>query len=59
MSHITIPCEGNGQHVHTFGWVRSGICPMCGQIVACDSYNRALDHERIDIIAHIERGDFA
>lgn len=55
---IWMDCEGIGQHVHTLGWVRSGICAMCGQVVACDSYNRALHHQRDDVLARVARGDF-
>ena len=55
---ILIDCEGSGGLLHTQGWTRSGICAMCGQVVTCDSYNRATHHQRVDVIEHIKRGDF-
>lgn len=56
---ILITCEGNGSPVHRHGPAAfSGICPMCGQVVACYGEGVAFAHQRDDVLARIERGDF-
>lgn len=54
---IRIPCEGSDNLVHYPG-EGVGICPMCGVVVAHRKDNTALPHERNDILAMLERGDF-
>lgn len=51
---ILIPCEGSGAIGHQFG--RQMICAMCGAVLWPTLV--APHHERDDILAHIERGDF-
>lgn len=59
---ILIPCEGSGcppaagPFGHPFG--QSGMCSMCGQSVECGDDDRAVEHQRDDILARLRRGDF-
>lgn len=53
---ILISCEGSGGPVHGTSLL-FGTCRMCGRFVAATDGN-AHGHERDDIIARIERGDF-
>lgn len=61
---ILIPCEGSG----AIGQVRDRLlgggvlvmCPMCGILTVVESEVRAAmpQHERDDVLARLERGDF-
>jgi hypothetical protein len=53
---ILIECEGSGCPAHCvrFGY---GLCSMCGHPVAVDDRG-AIGHDRQDIIAMLNRGDF-
>lgn len=56
---ILVDCEGSACPVHhTPPFLGSGICSMCGQIVACYIDGTALDHQRDDVLARLDRGDF-
>lgn len=61
---IRIRCEGSGHPTHAIGapllaGAPSGtICTMCGSPVAVDRYGIASAHQRDDILAMIDRGDF-
>lgn len=58
-AHILVPCEGSGAR-------NSGYCPMCGRgtfgagalPVEPDNEEVIAAHDRLDIIAMIDRGDF-
>ena len=61
MNEIWIPCEGGGypaagRQPNTF--FTYGTCAMCGQWIPTTSDGRVIRHNRDDIIARIERGDF-
>lgn len=61
---IVIPCEGSGTAVHAraeflaAGHSHLGMCPMCGRAVRTTRAGLAYAHDRHDIVAMIERGDF-
>ena len=55
---IRIACEGSDNVAHSLK-MNGGICAMCGVIVACRDDGTAWPHERNDILAMLERGDFA
>lgn len=62
---IWIPCEGVGAKVHFprfeyHGGIgeSTGMCVMCGELVDAHNDITAKLHNRKDIIAMIERGDF-
>ena len=54
---ILIACEGGhqqpAQHLGHYG-----MCAMCGRIYPIDSAGYVVRHDRDDIIARVERGDF-
>jgi hypothetical protein len=61
-----IPCEGSGCPAHL---IRKdhGVCAMCGEWVAVELTGRAeglalegvaVKHQRQDILAQIDRGDY-
>lgn len=60
---ILIPCEGSGSagHEHHVSLVAVGVvasswmCPMCGAML---SVSPIPEHDRQDVLAMIERGDF-
>lgn len=53
---IMIPCEGSGfEPARGFGLT---LCAMCGEPPVLDAAGMVVAHERDDIIARIERGDF-
>lgn len=54
---ILIPCEGSGCPTHFYAQ-RAGMCQMCGRIVHADADGKALSHQRDDVLARIDRGDF-
>lgn len=54
---IRIACEGTDCPTH-FPSMNGGICAMCGVTVTCRDDGTAWPHERNDIIAMLERGDF-
>ena len=51
---ILIPCEGSLCPPAGALW----ICQMCGKTVPFDGRNLAVVHQRKDVLAMIERGDF-
>lgn len=54
---IRIPCEGSDQQSHLAS-MNGGVCPMCGVIVTVRDDGTTWPHERNDVLAMIERGDF-
>lgn len=54
---IRVPCEGSGCPVH-HPYLNGGMCAMCGVTVTCSDEGIAFDHERNDILAMLDRGDF-
>jgi hypothetical protein len=59
---ILIPCEGSGGFGHEGPDIWHRICAMCGQSVSIaigvDGKYRIGLHQRDDVLARIERGDF-
>lgn len=55
---ILIPCEGAGCPPAGVNSVGNGICAMCGNLVVLLDNGTAPVHQRDDIIARINRGDF-
>lgn len=53
---ILIPCEGSGQPGH-YPDV-TAMCKMCGRWHFVDAHDNLVPHDRPDIIAMIDRGDF-
>lgn len=55
---ILILCEGSYQRTHNIDcW--NGLCAMCGLVVPiCGDAGEAVAHDREDILAEIDRGDF-
>jgi hypothetical protein len=53
---IWIACEGSGCPGIPAPW-RGGLCAMCGAAVPSRE-GKILPHERQDILAMIDRGDF-
>ena len=63
MTDPMIPCEGTdcSTHQHHHGDppdVIVGMCAMCGQAVPLHDDGTATAHDRRDILAMIDRGDF-
>lgn len=54
---LRTPCEGSNCPTH-FPGMNGGICAMCGVTVTCRDDGTAWPHDRNDIIAMLERGDF-
>ena len=54
---IRIPCEGSGCPTH-YPVMNAGVCSMCGVTVTCRDDGRAWPHDRNDILAMLDRGDF-
>jgi hypothetical protein len=54
---LPIPCEGSGCLTHK-PLAGHGRCVMCGRFVSTDGAGLAQPHERDDIIARLNRGDF-
>ena len=55
---IWIPCEGSGYPVNLRNYCY-GSCAMCGRWLAIvEPDGVAIRHERQDILAMIDRGDF-
>jgi len=54
---LRIPCEGSGCPVRT-PWMIAGFCGMCGLLVDCDRDGNAVAHDRNDVLAMLERGDY-
>lgn len=54
---LRILCEGSDcpTHVALHG---QGMCAMCGRIVNYYDNGRAVPHDRDDVLAMIERGDY-
>lgn len=60
---IRIKCEGSKCPAHllvpsTIRNQQRGMCPMCGSHVQCGPDGRTYRHDRDDILAMIDRGDF-
>lgn len=61
---ILITCVGSGAVGHQVaGMTRFAMCPMCGHVikvvhVAADRSLVIARHDRDDILARLERGDF-
>jgi hypothetical protein len=63
---LRLPCEGAGcppARTTLLGtgprsWAYIGICSMCGQNVTVDAAGNCVEHDRQDLLAMIERGDF-
>ncbi len=55
---IMIQCEGSGSPTHALMCGTDGICKMCGQVIGIDVGEVAVPHERPDLMAMIDRGDF-
>ena len=54
---IRMPCEGSDAQAN--GWPPAfGLCPMCGHSVTCRSDGTVVRHDRADILAMIDRGDY-
>jgi hypothetical protein len=55
---ILVACEGSRCVAH-YPRGGTGICPMCGERVALDDAEvGTLNHDRWDLLAMIERGDY-
>lgn len=57
---LRVPCEGSGCSVARWTITRvddMGLCTMCGELVPTINY-RAVQHDRNDVLAMLERGDF-
>lgn len=57
---ILIPCEGTGCPTHEVWDVAPsfGMCQTCGHVVQRADDRTAVAHDRNDILAMINRGDF-
>jgi hypothetical protein len=55
---IMVPCEGGGCPTHPSGLAGFGVCSMCGELVPTIASRTARPHERVDVLAMIDRGDF-
>jgi hypothetical protein len=55
---ILIDCEGAGWLAHRTPILGLGVCVMCGKTVRTPNGGVAASHQREDLIAMIERGDF-
>lgn len=60
---IQIDCEGSNARAHPIAGSGGngftfGICAMCGKTVWCNEDGTAPSHQREDIIAMLNRGDF-
>lgn len=54
---ILVDCVGSGARGHWLG--NSVMCPMCGgQFRPTDNVMTVPDHQRDDVLAMIDRGDF-
>lgn len=53
---IRVHCEGSGAAGHR--WHDGRMCPMCGRTPGVDDTGAIVDHDRADILAMIDRGDF-
>lgn len=53
-------CEGGGSRAHPLTLAGLAICSMCGEVVATagGAEPRAVPHERVDVLAMLDRGDF-
>lgn len=52
-------CEGVGCPVHGLRpGDNRGVCSMCGVLVCTDDDGLARPHDREDVLAMVERGDF-
>lgn len=55
---ILIPCEGSGARGHlVFGAANVTMCVMCGTAIESDN-GVVPQHDRNDILAMLQRGDF-
>lgn len=56
---ILIHCEGSGVRGHEVICPSShAMCVMCGRIKPMDEHGKVVEHDRDDILARINRGDF-
>jgi hypothetical protein len=56
---ILVRCEGSGCPPCARELERNqGLCSCCGEVVACDQLGRCEEHQRQDLLAMLERGDF-
>lgn len=57
---IRVECEGSGCPAHPLTLTQLAICSMCGAVVATTggAEPRAVQHERDDVLAMLDRGDF-
>lgn len=58
-----LPCEGSYTQVHFLhryadGRASYGLCSMCGVEVDAFDDGNAVRHDRVDVLAMIEQGDF-
>lgn len=53
---ILIHCDGSGCAGHDFG--SQVMCSLCGQMLTPTESGKVPGHQRDDIIARINRGDF-
>lgn len=61
VSAITVACEGSDCPIHKRAqFMTLGVCSMCGEWVigVGRDYDVAEPHERKDVLAMINRGDF-
>lgn len=54
---LLVTCEGSN-HFARLVSQNGGTCAMCGQRVTCRDDGTAWPHDRNDILAMLERGDF-
>lgn len=54
---IWVSCEGSGYPPCAFPHVHEGMCAMCGRWKPLDGLVLS-EHQRPDILAMIDRGDF-
>lgn len=54
---IRVRCEGSVAFARNFN-LNATVCPVCGVTVTCADNGIIYEHERNDVQAMIERGDF-
>ena len=56
---LRVRCEGSGvPPVAKELTTNQGLCGACGEVVPIDQLGRCADHDRDDLLAMLQRGDF-
>lgn len=59
MGVLRVRCEGSGSvPVAKELTSNQGLCGSCGEVVTLDQLGRCVEHQRDDLLAMLERGDF-